>query len=144
MKTVQDLLQAKGSDVYSVRPDASVYEALTLMAERNVGAVLVMDEQGRLAGILSERDYARKVVLKGQTSRDTPVRNIMTEAVLCVPAGTSIESCMAVMTERRIRHLPIIGDGRVIGVVSIGDVGKALIAEQGHVISQLEQYICGR
>jgi len=144
MKTVQDLLQSKGPDVYSVRPDASVYEALALMAERNVGAVLVMDEQGRLAGILSERDYARKVVLKGHTSRDTPVRNIMTEEVLCVPADTGIQACMAVMTQRRIRHLPVTAGGRVIGVVSIGDLGKALIAEQGFVISQLEQYICGR
>ena len=145
MRTVHDLLQGKGTDaVYSVRPDASVYEALSLMAEKNVGAVLVIDEQGHLAGILSERDYARKVVLKGQTSRDTPVRSIMTEEVVCVPADLGIQACMALMTQRRIRHLPVTTGGRVIGVVSIGDVGKALIAEQGHVIEQLEHYICGR
>jgi CBS domain-containing protein len=144
MKTVQDLLRAKGSDVYSVRPDATVYDALALMAQRNVGAVLVMDEQGGLAGILSERDYARKVVLRGQTSRETPVRSIMTEEVYCVPADMGIEACMALMTQRHIRHLPVTDAGRVLGVVSIGDLGKALIAEQGHVIEQLEHYICGR
>lgn len=144
MKTVQDLLRTKGSDVYSVRPDATVYDALTLMAQRNVGAVLVMDEQGGLAGILSERDYARKVVLRGQTSRETPVRSIMTEEVYCVPADMGIEACMALMTQRHIRHLPVTAAGRVLGVVSIGDVGQALIAEQGHVIEQLEHYICGR
>ena len=144
MKTVRDLLHAKGSDVYSVRPDSSVYDALALMAERNIGAVLVLDEAGHLVGILSERDYARKVVLKGVTSRDTPVRSIMTGEVLCVPAETGIEACMALMTQRRIRHLPVTAASGVIGVVSIGDVGKALIAEQGHVIEQLEHYICGR
>jgi CBS domain-containing protein len=143
MKRVQDLLKAKGSDVYSVRPDSSVYDALELMAERNIGAVLVLDEQGALAGILSERDYARKVVLKGHTSRETPVKAIMTEEVLCVSADMGIEACMALMTDRRIRHLPVTASGRVVGVVSIGDVGKALIAEQGHVIEQLEHYICG-
>jgi CBS domain-containing protein len=144
MKTVGELLEAKGREVYSVRPDDSVFQALTVMAERNIGAVLVLDGQDALAGILSERDYARKVVLKGQTSRDTPVRAIMTEEVLCVPANTGIEACMALMTKRRIRHLPVTSGGRVVGVVSIGDVGKALIAEQGHVIEQLEHYICGR
>jgi CBS domain-containing protein len=137
-------LRAKGSDVYAVRPEASVYEALTVMADRNVGAVLVTDEAGQLAGILSERDYARKVVLKGQTSRETPVRTIMTSEVLCVPSDTGIQDCMGLMTQRRIRHLPVIEQGRVVGIVSIGDVGKALIAEQGYHIEQLEHYICGR
>ena len=144
MKTVHDVLQAKGSAVYSVRPDDSVFQALSVMAERNIGAVLVMDEKGALVGILSERDYARKVVLKGQTSRDTPVRAIMTEEVFCVPADTGIQGCMALMTQRHIRHLPVTSAGTVLGVVSIGDLGKALIAEQGYLIEQLEQYICGR
>lgn len=143
MKTVHDLLQAKGHEVYSVRPEASVYDALSLMAERNVGAVLVMDEQGDLVGILSERDYARKVVLKGQTSRETPVSSIMTGDVLCISPDMGIEACMALMTQRRIRHLPVTARGRVLGLVSIGDVGKSLIAEQGFLIEQLEQYICG-
>jgi CBS domain-containing protein len=136
------LLKAKGHAVFSVRPDDSVFEALQVMADKNVGAVLVTGPEGALAGILSERDYARKVVLRGQTSRDTPVSAIMTEAVISIGADTSIEACMGLMTERHIRHLPVIENRRPVGVVSIGDVGRAMIEDQGFVISQLERYIC--
>lgn len=143
MRTVRDLLNAKGRDVFSIVPDASVYEALKLMAERNIGAVLVTDSQGNLAGILSERDYARKVVLRGHTSRETPVAAIMTENVVCIPAEMTIDECMGLMTLRHIRHLPVTENGRPVGMVSIGDVGRALIENQGFVIAQLERYISG-
>jgi CBS domain-containing protein len=143
MRTVRDLLNAKGRQVYSIAPDASVYDALQLMADRNVGAVLVTDPSGRLVGILSERDYARKVVLRGHTSRETPVSAIMTEEVVCVPPDMTIEECMGLMTHRRIRHLPVTEHDGPVGIVSIGDVGRAMIENQGFVIAQLERYICG-
>jgi CBS domain-containing protein len=143
MRTVRDLLNAKGHAVYSITPEVSVYDALTLMADRNVGAVLVLGRDGHLAGILSERDYARKVVLRGQTSRETPVSAIMTEAVVCITPEMTIEECMGLMTHRRIRHLPVTENDRPIGVVSIGDIGRAMIENQGFVIAQLEKYICG-
>jgi CBS domain-containing protein len=143
MRTVRDLLKSKGHAVYTIPPEASVYDALKLMADRNVGAVLVTDATGRLLGILSERDYARKVVLRGQTSRETPVSAIMTEEVICIPPQMTIEECMGLMTHRRIRHLPVTENDRAIGVVSIGDVGRAMIENQGFVIAQLEKYICG-
>jgi len=143
MKTIGDVLKSKGYDVWAVEPDTTVYDALALMADRDIGAVLVMDGQGRLAGILSERDYARKVVLKGHTSRETPVASIMTEKVISVSADTSVEECMELMTGHRIRHLPVTGKGRVMGVVSIGDIVKAIISDQGFVIEQLECYIRG-
>src|SRR3972149_98044 len=127
MKTVRHLLQAKGYDLWSIAPEASVFEALKLMADRNVGAVLVIDARGDLVCIFSERDYARKVALKGKTSRDTPVRDIRTEKVVCVRADQSIEECMALMTGKRIRHLPVLDGGRLVGVISIGDVVKAVI-----------------
>lgn len=140
MKTVRHLLKAKGRDVYSVRPDQSVYEAIEQMAERSVGALLVMDD-GRLIGILSERDYARRVILRGRSSRETAVRDIMTEPVVCVTLERSVEECMALMTDKRVRHLPVIEDDHVCGVVSIGDVVRAVIAEQEFHIKQLESYI---
>ncbi len=143
MRTVRDLLHAKGHDVYSITPEASVFDALKLMADRNVGAVLVRDGAGHLVGILSERDYARKVALRGHTSRETPVSAIMTEEVVCIPAEMTVEECMGLMTHRRIRHLPVVEHDNPIGVVSIGDVGRAMIENQGFVIAQLEQYICG-
>jgi len=143
MRTVRDLLNKKGHDVYAIAPEASVYNALKLMADRNVGAVLVTDPSGRLVGILSERDYARKVVLRGHTSRETPVSAIMTEDVVCIPAEMTIDECMGLMTHRRIRHLPVTEQGRPVGMVSIGDVGRAMIENQGFVIEQLEKYICG-
>jgi CBS domain-containing protein len=129
--------------VYAVRPDESVYEALTLMAERNIGAVMVTRDDGQLVGILSERDYARKVVLRGQTSRDTPVSAIMTSSVVSIRPDITIEECMGLMTMRHIRHLPVTDGGLPIGMVSIGDIGKAMIDKQGFVIEQLEKYIHG-
>jgi len=142
MTTVNQLLLIKGAEVHSIAPDASVYEALALMAEKNVGAVLVM-EAGCLVGILSERDYARKVILYGRASRDTPVREIMTKRVVCVRPGQTAEQCMALMTEKRVRHLPVVNENRVVGVISIGDVVKSIISEQKFVIEQLENYITG-
>ena len=140
MKTVRQLLQAKGSAVYSVSPEARVFEALKLMAEKEVGALVVL-EHGNLAGILSERDYARKVILHGKSSHDIPVREIMTEDVVTVQPGQTVDQCMALMTSRRIRHLPVVEDGKLAGVVSIGDLVKEVIAEQEQTIRQLETYI---
>jgi CBS domain-containing protein len=142
MTTVSQLLQAKGSDVWSVMPGTSVYDALALMAEKNIGALLVLDGD-ELAGIFSERDYARKVVLRGKSSKDTPVSQIMTSKVVCVRPDQSIEECMALMTDKRIRHLPVLEDNRVTGVISVGDVVKAVISEQSFIIEQLENYITG-
>jgi len=143
MRIVRDLLNAKGREIHSITPEASVYDALTLMADRNIGAVLVVDRQGTMVGILSERDYARKVVLHGHASRDTPVSAIMTEEVVCISPEMTIDECMGLMTMRHIRHLPVTEHQRPIGVVSIGDVGRAMIENQGFVIEQLERYISG-
>ncbi len=143
MKTVRELLRNKGDQVYSIGPDASVYEALTLMAEKDVGALLVLDS-GQLVGILSERDYARKIVLKGKTSRETSVREIMTERVVWVRPDQTIDECMALMTNKRVRHLPVMEESRLVGVISIGDVVKDIISEQEFVIAQLENYITGK
>jgi CBS domain-containing protein len=140
MKTVRDLLAGKGDSVYSVTPTATVYEALGVMAEKRIGAVLVLDGN-RLVGILSERDYARQVVLKGKTSKDTPVRDIMTSNVFCVSPDRTMEECMAIMTERRCRHLPVLVEGEVTGILSIGDVVKAVISEKQFEIEQLTSYI---
>lgn len=140
MKTVDRLLQGKGREVVSIGPDATVYEALGTMGARNVGAVLVMEGE-TLAGILSERDYARKIVLQGKTSRDTKVRDIMTQSVVCVSGERTVEEAMAIMTDKRVRHLPVVSGNRVEGVISIGDVVKALIEEKEFHIQQLEMYI---
>ena len=143
MKTVSQLLQQKGYNIWSIAPDATVYDALELMADKNIGAVLVMDGEN-LVGILSERDYARKVILKARFSRDTLVREIMTEKVVCVRPDQSVEECMALMTDKRIRHLPVAEGSKVIGVISIGDAVKAVISEQEFIIEQLENYISGK
>lgn len=143
MKTVADILEAKGRAVWSVQPDASVYEALTLLAEKDVGALLVM-EGDRLVGILSERDYARKVVLKGRVSRETPVREIMTSRVFFVRPEQTVDECMALMAEHDIRHLPVLDDDTVVGVISVGDVLRAIIAEKDLIIERLENYITGK
>lgn len=140
MKTVKQLLQAKGSQIFAIAPDARVFDALKLMAEREVGALVVM-EGGKLAGIISERDYARKVILHGKSSHDIQVRDIMTAKVITVHAGQTVEECMALMTGKRIRHLPVTDGERLIGVVSIGDLVKEVIAEQEQTIRQLESYI---
>jgi CBS domain-containing protein len=143
MKTVRSLLQVKGYDVWTIAPDASVYEALRVMDDKNVGALLVL-EGDKLAGVISERDYARKVVLKGRSSVATPVRDIMTADVISVRPDQTVEECMALMTDKRIRHLPVLADGRLIGLISIGDVVKSIITEQGFMIEQLTSYIAGR
>ena len=143
MITVRQLLQAKGNHIWSITSEASVYEALKMLAEKDVGSLLVIDS-GNLVGIISERDYARKVVLKGKTSMDTPVRVIMTSEVITVGIDQTIEDCMALITDKRIRHLPVIDGGQLVGVISIGDVVKSIISQQEFVIEQLENYITGR
>ena len=140
MTTVRQLLDRKDRAVFSVGPEAPVLEAIRAMAEHHVGALLVMKGEV-LAGIVSERDYARKVILRGRSSSDTPVRDIMTSPVLTVSPDTSVEQCMQIVTDKRVRHLPVLEAGRVIGMVSIGDLVKALIAEQQQQIQQLESYI---
>jgi len=140
MKTVTQLLQAKGGEIHSIGPDSRVIEALKLMAEKDVGALVVMDG-GRLAGIISERDYARKVILHGKSSHDILVREIMTGKVYTVHPGQTVEECMALMTVKRIRHLPVTDGERLVGVLSIGDLVKEVIAEQEQTIKQLESYI---
>ena len=142
MTTAQDILRYKGKTVHAVRPDDTVLAALGVMAEHDIGAVLVV-EGDELLGILSERDYARKVALMGRASRDSPVRAIMTANIVCVPPSRTVEECMGLMTERRCRHLPVIENGRVVGLVSIGDLVKAMIDEQEFTINQLKNYIAG-
>ena len=142
MTTVRQILQNKGYDVWSVPPDATVYEALELMAEKNIGAVLVLDGE-RVAGIFSERDYARRVVLHGKSSKTTPIHEVMTSKVFYVRPDHTIEECMALMTDKRIRHLPVMENERLIGIISIGDVVKAMISQQQFIIEQLEHYITG-
>ena len=140
MTSVRQLLDRKGRQVFSVAPGTPVLEAIRTMAERHVGALLVMEGE-KLSGIVSERDYARKVILMGRSSADTPVRDIMTAAVITVQPETPVEKCMQIMTERRVRHLPVIESGRVVGMISIGDLVKAVMAEQQQQIEQLESYI---
>jgi len=137
---VRHLLEAKSPEVFAIGPDVPVIEAVRLMAEKGIGAVLVM-QGGRLAGILSERDYARKVVLQGRASSDTPVRDIMTADVVSVGIDDTAERCMQIVTESRIRHLPVVDNGAVLGVVSIGDLVKAVIEDQQHELDQLQRYI---
>jgi CBS domain-containing protein len=140
MKTVHQILNAKGRPVLSTRRTATVYEALSVMALYEVGALVVLEE-GDLIGMFSERDYARKVILHGKSSKDIPVADIMTTRVLCVRRDTTVEECMALMTDKRIRHLPVVDGTEVVGMVSIGDVVKAMLDEQEFVIRQLEHYI---
>lgn len=142
MKTVNELLQAKGHDYWSVTPDTTVFDALKMMADKNVGALLVLEAE-TLVGLLSERDYARKVILKGKSSKKTPVKEIMSEKVICVGPERTIEECMALMTEKRVRHLPVLEENKLLGIVSIGDVVKEIISEQEFMIEQLEHYISG-
>ena len=142
MKTVEQLLEGKPGGIIAIAPNASVLDALKLLAEKNVGAILVM-EGPRLAGILSERDYARKVALKGKSSSDTPVSEVMTKSVVCVGLKHTNEDCMGLMTQKHIRHLPVVDGERVLGMLSIGDLVKDLISEQQFIISQLESYIHG-
>jgi CBS domain-containing protein len=140
MKNVAQLLEGKGREVHTIGPDARVIDALKLMAEKDVGA-LIVTEGGKLAGIISERDYARKVILHGKSSHDIAVREIMTSKLVTVQPRQTVEECMALMTSKRIRHLPVIEGERLVGVLSIGDLVKEVIAEQEATIKQLESYI---
>jgi CBS domain-containing protein len=139
---VNQLLAAKGKQVWVVSPEDTVFKALQLLAEKNIGALVVM-EDAKVVGILSERDYARKVILKGKSSMKTPVREIMTPKVLFVSPNQTVADCMALMTDKHIRHLPVLEDDQVVGVISIGDVVKAIISDQEFAIAQLENYISG-
>jgi CBS domain-containing protein len=142
MTTVQQLLQNKGYEVWTIGPDASVYEALQTMADKNIGALIVVEGED-LVGIMSERDYARKVALVGKTAQDTKVKEIMTDQVYYVRPEQTIEECMSLMTDKRIRHLPVLDYNKLSGVISIGDVVKAVISKQEFLIEQLENYIVG-
>jgi len=142
MLTAKDILDTKGRDVWSVSPDTLVLDALKVMADKDVGAVLVC-ENGRLHGIFSERDYARKVVLMGRASREAPVKAVMSTHVVCVSPDKSVEECMELMTDGRLRHLPVLDHKHVVGVVSIGDLVKATIDDREFTIQQLQSYIAG-
>lgn len=139
---VRDIIAKKGREVWSVSPEATVFEALRVMAEHNIGAVLVM-EKDQLAGIFSERDYARKVILEGRASKETLLKELMKKEIYCVGLGDDVDTCMAIMTQQRIRHLPVLEGGRVIGIVSIGDVVKETIADHQVAIRELKKYITG-
>jgi len=140
MKIAREILESKGHEICSIDPDSSVFDALRLMADKDVGAVLVMRDE-KLVGIVSERDYARKIVLEGKTSKDARVEDVMIRRVLCAAPDRTIEECLALMTDKRARHLPIVEKKHVIGIVSIGDLVKAIIAEQKFEIERLQQYI---
>jgi len=140
--TVGQVLRAKGHGFHAVGPEATAYDALEIMAEKNVGALLVI-EGGKLAGVFSERDYARKVILKGKSSKNTKVRELMSSPPITISSQTSLRDCMVLMTENHIRHLPVINDGVLMGVMSIGDVVNAIISEQTTAINELENYIAG-
>ncbi|UCH65920.1 MAG: CBS domain-containing protein [Ignavibacterium sp.] len=142
MQTIREILDKKGSEVYSVTPDSTVFEALTLMADKNIGAVLVL-EGDKLVGIMSERDYARKIALKGKFSKEVPVKEIMSAKVICVGPDQTIDNTKAIMISKRIRHLPVLEEDKLIGLISIGDVVNALLDENLFVIDQLETYIKG-
>jgi CBS domain-containing protein len=142
MGKVRNILQGKQHDVIYVSPETTVFEALELMFEKNIGALLVLD-QGKYVGIFTERDYARKVILKGKSSKIIPIRDIMSENSYTVSSDTTIEECMWLMTNKYIRHLPVIDDGNLIGIISIGDVVKYVIDEQKFIIGNLEHYITG-
>ncbi len=142
MITVKEFLQTKGHDVLSITPDATVYEALKIMADKNVGALVVLDGE-TVAGIMSERDYARKVILHGKSSREMQVREIMTSKVYYMRPEQNLQDCMAQMTDKRVRHLPVLEENRLVGIISIGDVVKEIIADHESTIKLLENYITG-
>ena len=142
-ETIASILKSKGTEIWSIAPEATVYDAIAMMAEKAVGALLVIAE-GKLGGIVSERDYARKVILQGRSSRDTRVQEIMTSSLITVTPEQTIDECMRIITHHRIRHLPILDKDRLVGVVSIGDLVNAIISSQAHTIDQLHTYIAGR
>ena len=142
MKLVSDILNSKGHEIFAVKPDDTVFDSLQLMADKGIGALLVMNGD-KLVGIVTERDYARKVILEGKSSKDTTVKEVMTTKVLCVSPERTVDECMALMTDKRARHLPVLDHKHVVGVVSIGDLVKTLISEQQILIDQLQHYISG-
>ena len=144
MITVKDMLDQKGHNAWTIGPEAKVLEALELMAKKGLGALIVVDKDDEVIGILSERDYARKIILMGRQSQDTPVKDIMTKEVYGVHYETTADECMALMTDKHIRHLPVCKDGKLAGVISIGDVVKAVIDQQKVTIENLENYIMGK
>ena len=143
MNTVKDILNSKGDEVWSVTPQTKVFDALKLMAEKNIGAVLVSEDE-IVYGIFSERDYARKVALAGKSSKEVPIEEIMSPRVLYVTSDKNLDECMAIMIEKKIRHLPVYEDGKLQGIISIGDVVKALLDHKQFTIEQLVQYITSR
>jgi CBS domain-containing protein len=140
---VKDLLEGKGSEVWSVGPAHSVYQAIEMMALKGVGALTVLSDEGRMVGIISERDYARKVILQGKSSKNTQVSEIMTREVVYIEPDRRVDEAMALMTAKRVRHLPVMADEKLVGIISVGDLVKSKIDEQSHVIEQLERYIKG-
>ena len=143
MKLVKHLLDAKGRNVISIAADASVFDAIKMMADESIGSLVVLDENDGLVGIVTERDYARKVIVKGRSSKGTRVADIMTADVLTTSCDDTVNSCMEIMTEKKMRHLPVVEDGRVIAMISIGDLVQAIIADQREEIEHLEHYISG-
>ena len=142
MATVRQILEAKGHDVVTIEPDDSVYDAIKKMADKNIGSLVVMDDD-KIAGIITERHYARNVILKGKASPDVPVKDIMSARVVCAWPDQSVEECMAVMTDKSVRHLPVLENKSLVGLVSIGDLVKSIISDQKFTIEQLERYIGG-
>jgi len=146
MKTAREMLKNKTKEIWSVTPENTVFEALALMGEKEIGALMVMDDKSKVYGIISERDYARKVILKGKTSRDTKVAEIMTplDKMFTVKPDTSVEDCMVLITAKRIRHVPVFDDDKFVGLISIGDVVKSIISEKDMLIEHLSNYIAGK
>ncbi len=146
MKTVRDILKNKKSEIWSVVPKAMVFDALALMGEKEIGALMVIDEKGKVAGIISERDYARKIILVGKTSKETPVEQIMTPAsqMYTVKPDTTVDDCMVLITGKKIRHIPVFEGEKFLGIISIGDIVKSIIAEQETLIEHLSNYIAGK
>jgi len=140
--TVKHVLDQKGHDVHFIHPDASVFDAIKMMAENNIGSLVVLDD-GKLVGLIAERHYAREIILRGRTSRGTLVRDIMSKEVICARSDQPVEECMAVMTAKSVRHLPVLEHGRLVGIVSIGDMVKSVISDQKFMIEQLEHFIQG-
>jgi CBS domain-containing protein len=142
MKSVNDVLKGKGGQIATIAPNATVFDAITVMADKEIGALLVMEGEN-LLGILTERDYARKIIILGKSSKETPVQEIMTTKVMVVNPGNTVEECMAIMTDKHVRHLPVVEHGKVVGIISIGDAVKAIISEQHFTINNLVNYIMG-